>query len=57
MHRDEKVLRNQSFNSNWKFMNGDIEHAESSNFDDSPWRVVDLPHDISVEDLGIQLSM
>jgi beta-galactosidase/beta-glucuronidase len=33
----------------WKFMKGDVAKAEEAGFDDGKWRVVDLPHDWSVE--------
>jgi len=33
----------------WKFQLGDVSGAEAANFDDSGWRVVDVPHDWSVE--------
>jgi hypothetical protein len=36
-------------NDGWKFQKGDITKASSSDFDDSKWREVDLPHDWSVE--------
>ena len=43
--------REQNFDANWKFYQGDIRGADSVNFDDSKWRVLDLPHDWSIEDL------
>jgi beta-galactosidase/beta-glucuronidase len=36
-------------NENWKFQRGDFKNAASSDFDDSKWRTLDLPHDWSVE--------
>ena len=36
-------------NDGWKFQKGDFEKAASPEFDDSKWRIVDLPHDWSVE--------
>ena len=36
-------------NDGWKFQKGDFEKASSPEFDDSKWRIVDLPHDWSVE--------
>ena len=41
----------QSFDSDWRFFRGDIKGAEQSVYDDSDWRVVDTPHDWSIEDL------
>ncbi|HTE12864.1 MAG TPA: glycoside hydrolase family 2 TIM barrel-domain containing protein, partial [Chitinophagaceae bacterium] len=37
------------FNDNWKFYKGDIANADKTSFDDKGWRVVDLPHDWSIE--------
>lgn len=43
--------RDQDFDSGWKFNRGDVSGAEVASFDDSQWRVLDLPHDWSIEDL------
>jgi beta-galactosidase len=43
-----------SFNSDWKFMKGDINGAEKVKFNDKNWRAIDLPHDWSIEDLEKQ---
>jgi len=42
------------FDANWKFYKGDVPGAESNNFDDKSWRVVDLPHDWTIEPLPNQ---
>ncbi len=39
----------QNFNFNWKFIKGDQPGAEKSDFNDSGWRILDLPHDWSIE--------
>jgi beta-galactosidase len=39
------------FDSDWHFIRSDIEKAELPEFDDSSWRLLDLPHDWSIEDL------
>lgn len=39
------------FDNNWRFHRGGAQGAESPDFDDSGWRIVDLPHDWSIEDL------
>lgn len=39
----------ESFDKDWKFMKGEITGAENSNFDDSQWRQLDVPHDWSIE--------
>ena len=37
------------FDAGWKFQKDDIKGAEQAVFDDSAWRVLDLPHDWSIE--------
>ncbi len=37
------------FNFGWSFHPGDVEGAEQPAFDDSAWRVLDLPHDMQIE--------
>jgi beta-galactosidase len=39
------------FDFGWKFHRGDIEGAEAVDFDDASWRLIDLPHDYSIEDI------
>lgn len=39
------------FDFNWSFHRGDIRGAENVRFDDSNWRVLDLPHDWSIENI------
>lgn len=39
------------FDAGWRFHRGGAQRAEAVDFDDSTWRVVDLPHDWSIEDL------
>ena len=39
------------FDAGWQFHRGGVQGAQDSNFDDSKWRVVDLPHDWGIEDL------
>lgn len=54
--KEEKSLfsRNQDFTAGWRFSTEVTEHASDPDFDDSGWRLVNLPHDISVEDLPVQ---
>ncbi len=40
---------NQLFDFGWKFFLGDNPNASKSDFNDSKWRSVDLPHDWSIE--------
>ena len=35
--------------ADWKFIHADSVHAEHPDFDDSHWRILDLPHDWSIE--------
>ena len=44
-HREELI------NEGWKFLRADAENGQDPDFDDSSWRIVDLPHDYSIEDL------
>ncbi len=45
----EQTRLRLNFNSEWKFSHGDMENAPYVNFDDSEWRVLDLPHDWAIE--------
>ncbi len=49
--QNQKFEREANFNSEWKFIRTDISGAEQPTFDDSDWRLLDLPHDYSIEDL------
>lgn len=39
------------FDDDWQFFRGGAQGAENTGFDDSRWRIIDLPHDWSIEDL------
>ena len=39
----------ENFNANWRFHLGNLANAESPDFDDADWRILNLPHDWSVE--------
>ncbi len=39
------------FNNNWKFIRAGVENGQSVELNDSGWRILDLPHDYSIEDL------
>ena len=43
--------RGQSFDDNWRFLRADAPGAERADFDDTAWRLLDLPHDFSIEAL------
>ncbi len=38
-----------SFNTDWKFKKGELGNESESNFDDSNWRNLNLPHDWAIE--------
>ena len=40
-----------SFDSDWRFFRDDAPGAETPDFDDTAWRLLNLPHDWSIEDL------
>jgi beta-galactosidase len=42
-------LRGQDFNSGWKFNRGDVTNGQNTSFDDSTWRILNVPHDWSIE--------
>ena len=39
------------FDFDWRFHRGDVAGGEDVDFDDSQWRLLNLPHDWSIEDL------
>jgi len=41
--------RKQNFDRDWKFLLGDNQNARNSDFNDAGWRMLDLPHDWSIE--------
>lgn len=41
--------RVQTFDYNWKFALGDHADARNNDFNDANWRILDLPHDWSIE--------
>ena len=52
--QDSISQRTTSFDGNWRFLRENPAGAENTSFDDSKWRIVDLPHDWSIEDLPNQ---
>lgn len=44
-----KERKTEDFCQNWKFTLGDLKNAGSYEFNDSDWRVLNLPHDWSIE--------
>lgn len=47
--------RKELFDQGWSFCLGTIENAEQPTYDDSSWRLLNLPHDWSVEPLENQI--
>ncbi len=43
------VRHSADFTKNWKFHLGDVTNGQEAGLDDSQWRVLDLPHDWSIE--------
>jgi beta-galactosidase len=44
-----EVRRTEDFNKNWKFHLGDVSDGQKPELDDSEWRMLNLPHDWSIE--------
>ncbi len=44
-----QARKTTSFDADWRFIKGDAQNAETTAFDDSPWRKLDVPHDWSIE--------
>lgn len=51
---DNNFNRTTLFDADWHFIKDNPEGAENSAYDDSNWRLIDLPHDWSIEDLPDQ---
>lgn len=49
-----KNARTVSFDDGWRFIKDTLSGAERSDFNDSDWRMLDIPHDWSIEDLAGQ---
>lgn len=49
MNTSMKTRIIENFCKNWKFHLGDINNAQEPSFDDADWRILDLPHDWSIE--------
>ena len=45
------TVRKSSFDDGWRFLKDSLSGFENSDFNDSKWRVLNLPHDWSIEDL------
>lgn len=43
------IGRTNNFNSDWKFQLGEVPGFMSPNFNDKSWRILELPHDWSIE--------
>lgn len=47
----EQPRKQVLFDFDWHFYKGDLEDGQNPNLDDSGWRLLDLPHDWSIEDI------
>ena len=45
---DELCRQSINFNRNWKYMQGDYTGAERTDYDDSSWETVGIPHSFSI---------
>src|SRR5258708_28836530 len=45
----QSSLHRRNFDAGWKFFLGDDSVAKAPGFNDAGWRMVDLPHDWSIE--------
>lgn len=44
-----QVRKITSFDDSWRFFKGDVPGAEKPSFNDLEWRLLDVPHDWSIE--------
>jgi beta-galactosidase len=44
-------MKTTSFDEGWRFLKDSLTGAENPDFNDSNWRIIDVPHDWSIEDL------
>jgi beta-galactosidase len=49
--KESALQRERLFDSEWRFIRDSVAGAEQPGYDDSQWRLLDLPHDWSIEDL------
>ena len=56
MAQESLNLRTIPFDRAWLFTKDSVTNAEQTDFNDSKWRKVDLPHDWSIEDLPNQTT-
>jgi beta-galactosidase len=53
--KTKDISRMCLFDADWRFIRDSVTGAEQPGFDDSNWRLLDLPHDWSIEDLPEQI--
>ena len=49
LHLSAQPAGRENFDADWKFHPGDLNNPEQPNFADQDWRLLDLPHDWSIE--------
>lgn len=52
----EPFSRTVSFDDDWRFLKDSLVSAENPDFNDSNWRILNVPHDWSIEDLSNQIK-
>lgn len=45
----ENVRIHKKLNMKWKFHKGELDNAQATDYDDSSWRIINLPHDWAIE--------
>jgi beta-galactosidase len=48
-NKDQKTSRRVDFDAGWRFHLGDVPEAKESDYIDNSWRLLNLPHDWSIE--------
>ena len=50
----QTIGRTSSFDEDWHFIKDSLPGAQAPDFNDTGWRIIDIPHDWSIEDLPEQ---
>lgn len=53
-NKQSGISRKVLFDNDWRFYRGNVQNGEQASYDDSKWRILDLPHDWSIEHLPNQ---
>jgi len=52
----DPFIRTVAFDEGWRFLKDSLVSAENPDFNDSNWRILNVPHDWSIEDLPNQIK-